>query len=272
MERAAWAPQGIDLSVPSVSRMYDFYLGGSHNFEVDREAARQAMEAWPGLPKLAQANRAFVRRAVRYAISEGVTQLLDVGSGIPTFGAVHETAVALDSGCRVLYADNDQVAVAHSRTVLQETPTADIVSADLRTPQDILESAEAERLLDLRQPVALFLTSVLHYVEDKDEPEKAVRALAEALAPGSLLAITHASTQPGAKQGCSALRAVYGTSNAPLTVRSRSAIEELFGDLELVEPGVVALPEWRPEDPLEQEESAAFGGFAGVGRKAGTPG
>lgn len=272
MERAAWAPQGIDLSVPSVSRMYDFYLGGSHNFEVDREAARQAMEAWPGLPKLAQANRAFVRRAVRYAIREGVTQVLDVGSGIPTFGAVHETAFALDPACRVLYADNDQVAVAHSRTVLEEAPAADIVSADLRTPQDILESAEAERLLDLNQPVALLLTSVLQYVEDKDEPDKAVRALTEALAPGSLVVITHASAQSAVKQGCSALRAVYGTSNAALTVRPRSAIEQLFDGLELVEPGVVALPEWRPEEPLEQEESAAFAGFAGVGRKAGIAG
>src|SRR5262245_62830023 len=114
MERPAWAPQGIDLTVPSVSRMYDYYLGGSHNFEVDREAGKRAIEAWPGLPKIIQANRAFMRRAIRYAIGEGVTQFLDIGSGIPTFGNVHEVAQSADSSARVVYVDNDPVAVAHS--------------------------------------------------------------------------------------------------------------------------------------------------------------
>lgn len=122
MERPAWAPQGIDLSVPSVSRIYDYYLGGSHNFEVDREAARKAMEFLPGLPKIMQANRAFMRRAVRYAVNEGVTQFLDIGSGIPTFGNVHEVAQNASDDARVVYVDHDQVAVAHGRAVLEGTP------------------------------------------------------------------------------------------------------------------------------------------------------
>ena len=132
MERPAWAPQGIDISVPSVSRMYDFYLGGSHNFEVDREAARKAMEFLPGLPKIMQANRAFMRRAVRYAVDQGIDQFLDIGSGIPTFGNVHEVAQAAHPGARVAYVDHDPVAVAHSQAVLDGNDRAVIAAADLR--------------------------------------------------------------------------------------------------------------------------------------------
>lgn len=193
MERPAWAPQGIDISVPSVSRIYDYYLGGSHNFEVDREAARKAMEFMPGLPKIMQANRAFMRRAVRYAVQEGVTQFLDIGSGIPTFGNVHEVAQAADSAARVVYVDHDPVAVAHSRAVLDGNDRAAVVTADLRKPRDILAAPEVGELLDLDKPVALLLVAVLHFVEDTDDPQVAVAELRDALAPGSLLIVTHAA-------------------------------------------------------------------------------
>src|ERR1051325_5450435 len=142
MERPAWAPRSIDISVPSVSRIYDYYLGGSHNFEVDREAARRAMEFLPGLPKIMQANRAFMRRAVRYAVDEGITQFLDIGSGIPTFGNVHEVAQRASPGARVVYVDHDPVAVAHSRAVLDGNPDTAVVAADLRKPREILRSPE----------------------------------------------------------------------------------------------------------------------------------
>src|SRR6476660_410621 len=130
MERPAWAPRSIDISVPSVSRIYDYYLGGSHNFEVDREAARRAMEFMPGLPKIMQANRAFMRRAVRFAAAEGIDQFLDIGSGIPTFGNVHEIAQTARPGARVVYVDHDPVAVAHSQVVLRDNEHADVVAAD----------------------------------------------------------------------------------------------------------------------------------------------
>ena len=193
MERPAWAPRSIDISVPSVSRMYDYYLGGSHNFEVDREAARRAMEFMPGLPKVMQANRAFMRRAVRYAADQGVSQFLDVGSGIPTFGNVHEVAQAARPGARVVYVDHDPVAVAHSQAVLEGNDDAGVVAADLRKPQDILSSSEVGRLIDLNRPVALLLVAILHFVDDDDDPHGAVAELREALAPGSLLVLTHAS-------------------------------------------------------------------------------
>ena len=160
MERPAWAPQGIDISVPSVSRMYDFYLGGSHNFEVDREAARKAMEFLPGLPKIMQANRAFMRRAVHYATQQGVRQFLDIGSGIPTFGNVHEVAQAADPEARVAYVDHDPVAVAHSQAVLEGNERAVVAAADLRKPQEIVNHPEVSRLLDFDKPVALMLVAV----------------------------------------------------------------------------------------------------------------
>lgn len=193
MERPAWAPRNIDISVPSVSRIYDYYLGGSHNFEVDREAARKAMEFLPGLPRIMRANRAFLRRAVRYAVAEGVTQFLDIGSGIPTHGNVHEVAQEAHPGARVVYVDHDPVAVAHSQAVLGRNPDADVVAADLLKPRDILASPELGRLIDLNRPVALLLVAILHFVEDANDPYRAVAELRDALAPGSLLVLTHAS-------------------------------------------------------------------------------
>jgi SAM-dependent methyltransferase len=253
--------------------MYDFYLGGSHNFAVDREAAQRAVEAWPGLPKIIQANRAFMRRAVRYAIGEGVTQFLDIGSGIPTFGNIHEAAQSLDAGSRVVYVDNDPVAVAHSRAVLQDNDRADIVSADFRSPQDILHSAETERLLDLEQPVALMLVAVLHFVEDKDDPWKTVKELSDALAPGSLLVVSHSSADEGPMRNVGAgVRDVYKGTSSPLITRSRSEIKQFFDGFELVEPGVVALPRWRPEGASETDDPVLLSGYAGVGRKAGSVG
>lgn len=272
MERPAWAPQGIDLTVASVSRIYDYYLGGSHNFEVDREAGRKAMEAWPGLPKIMQANRAFMHRAIRFAVGEGITQFLDIGSGIPTFGNVHEVARNANPDCRVVYVDNDPVAVAHSQAVLQDDDHTEIVSADFRSPQDILGSPEVARLLDLERPVALLLVALLHFVEDKDEPWKALAEYREALAPGSLLVLTHASDQGEYRTDSTGTVDVYRRIGSPLLMRSHAEVVRFFDGYELVDPGVVAMPRWRPETPPEHEDAVVFSGFAGVGRKAGHSG
>ncbi|MFG2146969.1 SAM-dependent methyltransferase [Streptomyces sp. NPDC048696] len=270
MERPAWAPTGIDISVPSVSRIYDYYLGGSHNFEVDREAARKAMEFIPGLPKVMQANRAFMRRAVRFALDEGITQFLDIGSGIPTFGNVHEVAQHADPEARVVYVDHDPVAVAHSRAVLEGNERAGIVAADLRKPQDILASPEVRRLLDLDRPVALLLVAVLHFLEDDDDPYAAVAELRDALAPGSLLVLTHAAYEgiPLSEERAGGAVGVYRTIRNPLVMRTSEQIAGFFDGFDLVAPGVVQMPMWRPETSPEQEDPYAFSGFAGVGRKA----
>ncbi|MEV6179220.1 SAM-dependent methyltransferase [Streptomyces sp. NPDC052016] len=268
MERPAWAPRSIDVSVPSVSRIYDYYLGGSHNFEVDREAARRAMEFMPGLPKIMQANRAFMRRAVRYAAGEGITQFLDVGSGIPTFGNVHEVAQAVSPGARVVYVDHDPVAVAHSQAVLAGNEDADVVAADLRKPQEILTSPQVEQLLDLDRPVALLLVAILHFVEDEDDPYAAVAELSAALAPGSLLVLTHASYEgiPLPARRAEGAVNVYKDIRNPLIMRSRDEIARFFEGYDMVEPGLVPMPHWRPETAPEDEDPYAFSGFAGVGR------
>ncbi|MFH9861429.1 SAM-dependent methyltransferase [Streptomyces sp. NPDC017202] len=268
MDRPAWAPRSIDISVPSVSRIYDYYLGGSHNFEVDREAARRAMEFMPGLPKIMQANRAFMRRAVRYAADSGITQFLDVGSGIPTFGNVHEVAQAARPGARVVYFDHDPVAVAHSQVVLGENPDAGVVAADLLKPREILASPQVEQLIDLERPVALLLVAILHFVEDADDPYAAVAELSAALAPGSLLVLTHASYEgiPLPQGRAEGAVDVYKDIRNPLVMRSRDEIARFFEGYDMVEPGLVPMPHWRPETAPEDEDPYAFSGFAGVGR------
>ncbi len=276
MERPAWAPPGIDISVPSVSRIYDYYLGGSHNFEVDRQTARRAMEFMPGLPKIMQANRAFMRRAVRHAVAEGVTQFLDIGSGIPTFGNVHEVAQAASPQARVVYVDHDPVAVAHSRAVLTGDDHSGIVAADLRKPKEILAAPEVGRLLDLGRPVALLLVAVLHFLEDADDPYAAVAELRDALAPGSLLILTHASYEgiPLTQETAAGTVGVYRDMRNPLVMRTREQIGGFFDGFEMLEPGLVSMPDWRPDRPDDGEDGEtpedpyAFSGFGGVGRKA----
>ncbi|MGW7257467.1 SAM-dependent methyltransferase [Streptomyces sp. NPDC054834] len=270
MERPAWAPRSIDISVPSVARIYDYYLGGSYNFEVDREAARKALEFMPGLPKIMQANRAFLRRAVRYACAEGITQFLDIGSGIPTFGSVHEVAQAATEGARVVYVDHDPVAVSHTEAVLAGNTGTGVVAADLRKPDEILASPQVEALIDLNRPVALLLVAILHFVEDADDPCGAVARLSEALAPGSLLILTHASYEgiPVAAERAEGAVDVYKGIRNPLIMRSRDEIARFFEGYDMVEPGLVPMPHWRPQTPPEEEDPYAFSGFAGVGRTA----
>ncbi|MFF4485985.1 SAM-dependent methyltransferase [Streptomyces sp. NPDC001544] len=270
MERPAWAPRSIDISVPSVARIYDYYLGGSYNFEVDREAARRALEFMPGLPKIMQANRAFMRRAVRFAAAEGITQFIDIGSGIPTFGNVHEVAQEAAPGARVVYVDHDPVAVAHTEAVLAGNDHADVVAADLRKPQEILASPQVEALIDLNRPVALLLVAILHFVEDSDDPYDAVARLSAALAPGSLLILTHASYEgiPVPAERAEGAVDVYKGIRNPLIMRSREEIARFFGGYEMVEPGLVPMPLWRPQTPPEEEDPYAFSGYAGVGRTA----
>ncbi|MFD3924852.1 SAM-dependent methyltransferase [Streptomyces sp. NPDC058614] len=270
MERPAWAPRSIDISVPSVSRIYDYYLGGSHNFEVDREAARKAMEFMPGLPKIMQANRAFMRRAVRFAADEGIDQFLDIGSGIPTFGNVHEIAQASRPGAHVVYVDNDPVAVAHSQAVLEGNEDADVLAADLLKPREILASSQVQRLIDLNRPVALLLVAILHFVEDADDPYEAVAELRDALAPGSLLVVTHASYEgiPLPREQAEGTVDVYKNIRNPLIMRSREDIARFFEGYDMVEPGLVPMPDWRPDTAPEDEDPFSFSGFAGVGRTA----
>ncbi|MFG1806922.1 SAM-dependent methyltransferase [Streptomyces sp. NPDC049040] len=268
-DRPSWAPPGIDITVPSVSRVYDYFLGGSHNFEVDREAARNALKAIPAIPRVGQANRAVMRRAVRHAMGQGIDQFLDIGSGIPTFGNVHEVVHALNPDANVVYVDNDPVAVAHSKAVLDGNEHATIAAADLRDPRSVLEHAETSRMLDLDRPVTLLLVAVLHFLSEADNPYEVVATLRDALAPGSILVVTHGAPQQAFDADQRRVQDVYQRTSTPVVLRDTAEVERFFTGFDLLEPGVVPVQDWRPDTPpAEDEDPALLALLAGVGLKA----
>ena len=263
-----WVPAGVDTRRANIARLYDYLLGGSHNFLADRDVARALAAVEPEIRAIARANRAFLSRAVRFLGAAGISQFLDIGSGIPTEGNVHEVAQRANPGARVVYADIDPIAIAHSRTILAGGKNAAIIEGDLREPEKILAHDDTRRLIDFSQPVGLLLVSVLHYVADADDPWRAVAALRDALAPGSYLVLCHGTTE-GQPSVVQAAKKVFNRSVAIQShARSRVEIMRLFGDFELMEPGLVHIPLWRPDSPADvPEDPSKFMGLAGVGQK-----
>jgi hypothetical protein len=272
MSRPDWAPAGVDLERPNVARMYDYYLGGSHNFRVDREVADQAVAAYPDLPRTAAANRAFLHRAVRYCLGAGVRQFLDLGSGIPTVGNVHEVAQRIDSSARVVYVDTDPIAIAHARALLAGDDRSTAIRKDAREPEAIIDDPEVRRVLDFTEPVAVLLVAVLHFVSDEDKPAELVARLTEQVVPGSHVVISHGMTAGGvgeANQDGPVLT-LYRRTPTPLCPRPRLAIEAMFAGLELVDPGLVLAPHWRPDTLRTADDSDDWClALAGVARKPG---
>jgi S-adenosyl methyltransferase len=267
MEGPGWASGGLDLEHPSAARVYDYYLGGSHNFAVDRRMARRAIELWPELPMIMQANRAFLRRSVRYLVRAGITQFLDIGSGIPTEGNVHEVAQAASPGVRVVYVDIDPVAVAHSRDILAGNPCADVIQADLRDVAAVFDDPRAKRLLDLTQPIGVLMVAMLHFVPDEAEPANIVAQYRKMMAPGSHLVVSHA-THEGQPDQAGPHIALYQRTATPMRMRSRVEVEALLEGFDLVSPGVVFLPLWRPDSPADVDDHPErFTGYAVVGRR-----
>lgn len=243
--RPAWAPQDVDVDRPSAARVYDYYLGGSHNFAVDREMARRAVAEWPELPHIMRSNRAFLRRAVRWCVEQGVDQFLDIGSGIPTAGNVHEVARAGNPAARVVYVDVDPVAVAHSVTLLADVPGTGVVQADLCDVDDVLEDPVVAEVLDLDRPVALLVVALLHFVGDERGPAAALARYRDRLAPGSLLVLSHATADEATDRAAGHL-ALYRDTATPMSMRPHAEVLRFFDGYELVEPGLVPLPRWRP--------------------------
>jgi SAM-dependent methyltransferase len=266
MARPDWAPETIDIERPSVARMYDYYLGGSHNFAVDRAAAQQMIAAVPEAPLMAQANRAFLRRAVRFLIDAGIRQFLDIGSGIPTVGNVHEIAQEAAPDARVAYVDIDPVAVAHSRHILSGNDLAAVVQEDLRRPRAILDHPQIRSLIDFDEPVAVMIVAVLHFVPDSDDPAGIIKTLRDALVPGSFLALSQASDDGRGADERQDAEDVYRRTDNPLSVRGRTEVAGFFDGFTLVEPGVVWVPEWRPDSPESAEEAHRAVFLGGVGR------
>ncbi|MFI6231783.1 SAM-dependent methyltransferase [Micromonospora echinospora] len=267
--RPDWAPDTIDVERPSVARMYDYYLGGSHNFAADRAAAGAMMAAVPEAPLMAQANRAFMRRVVHFLAESGVRQFLDIGSGIPTVGNVHEVAQRVAPDSRVVYVDVDPVAVAHSREILSRNDQAVVFQEDLRRPERILDHPDLHGLLDLTEPVALMIVAVLHFVADDDRPAEILRTLRDALPAGSYLVLSQASDIGQYGDARADAERVYRNTDNPLVLRDRAELTAFFDGFELVEPGLVWVPAWRPEFPEHAEDAARSGFLGGVGRLGG---
>ncbi|MEJ2869786.1 SAM-dependent methyltransferase [Actinomycetospora sp. OC33-EN08] len=265
MTRPAWAPREVDIDRPSAARVYDYYLGGSHNFAVDREMARQAIADWPDLPRIMQGNRAFMRRAVRYCSAQGIDQFLDIGSGIPTAGNVHEVAREENPEARVVYVDVDPVAVAHARALLEGDERTGVVRADLCDVDAVLDDAAVRAVLDLDRPVALLAVALLHFVGDDRRPAEVLARYRDALAPGSHLVLSHA-TADGVPERVDDHVALYRRTDTPMSMRSHAEVLRFFDGFSLVEPGLVYFALWRPDDPVGDRPERSPG-YAGVGRR-----
>jgi S-adenosyl methyltransferase len=263
-----WVPPEVDTGKANTARVYDYWLGGSHNFRADQDAARALIALDPNMRATMRANRAFLGRAVRYLAGEaGIRQFLDIGSGIPTEQNVHQVAQAVAPGARVVYVDNDEVAVAHSRLMLEDNPDATIVHADLREPAKILADPETQLLIDFSRPVAVLLVAVLHFIPDSGQPQQIIATLREAMAPGSYLVICHACRD--ASPGLAAQHETVYSSRvaAQLCLRTREQISQFFDGFTLIEPGVTWLPQWRPNHPDDvPEDPWKYWGLAGVAR------
>lgn len=260
-------PVGIDVAKPNAARCYDYYLGGAHNFAVDRQFARRIVSAMPSIRQVAQSNRAFLRRAVLFCLERGVRQFLDIGAGIPTVGNIHDIAAREVSEARVVYVDNEPTAVAHGRTMLGGQDRATIIGGDLLDVDGVLNAPETRRMLDLSQPVGIMMVALLHFVPDVQAPREVLKHYHDAVAPGSFLGLSH-FTGDDRPEEVDAVVELYDRSITPVTVRTRAEVAELVSSFETVDPGVVYLPEWHPESPEDVAEDPASSCLYGVlGRK-----
>jgi S-adenosyl methyltransferase len=255
--------------IPSAARMYDYYLGGKDNYPADRDAAEEVISRMPPgtVRTTALQNRLFLGRAVRYLVAEtGIRQFLDIGAGLPTQGNVHDIARSIAPECRVVYVDHDPVVLAHGRNMLNGVGQATIIKHDLRQPEEILADPELRDVLDLGKPVAVMLVAVLHFVPDEENPRGIIGRLMDAVPPGSYLVISHA-TADFHPEWDEAVKA-YSSANSSMRNRTLAEVDALFAGFELIDPGIVLLPQWHPDPatgPLEDVTRSL--GWCGVARK-----
>ena len=267
-----YPPPGVDAREPNIARVYDACLGGKDNFAADRQVVESVLRVSPDAPAIARANRAFLRRVVRYLTGEaGMTQLLDIGSGLPTAGNVHEVAHELNPEVRTVYVDNDPVVHIHGQALLADRLTTEVVTADVRRPAEIVGHPEIRGFLDFSEPIGLLLVAVMHHVDDKDEPDAIMAALRGALPHGSYLAISsfarpgpeHPEEQGVAREVERIFRDQLGTGYW----RPADEIRGWFGDWTMVEPGLVPLSQWRPDAVRDAPSPLMHGLIGGVARK-----
>lgn len=262
-------PPGVQLDRPSVARIYDYLLGGYHNFEIDRRTADEFAKLFPDLALTARVNRAFLRRAAAFVAQQGIDQFLDLGSGIPTVGNVHEIVRRYQPQARTVYVDLEPVAIAHAEAILADDPNTRAILADIRRPQDILEHPHTRALIDFSRPVGLFAVALLHYVTDDDEAERVINTFKDMLVSGSYLTVgvwTYDDAPRDIMEKYAEMSAMLTTQGAP---RPRVKVLPYFDGFELVEPGLVHGPQWRPDGPddLILDEPGRSVNWVGVARK-----
>jgi hypothetical protein len=261
----------IDMSKPNAARMYDYHLGGAHNFAPDRALASQVEQVSPWVKDVARINRAWLHRVVNFLMSQGIRQFLDLGSGIPTVGNVHEIAQHADPATRVAYVDNEPVAVHHSHELLQDNENAGIAWADVCDPRAVLEHPEVTRLIDFTEPVGLLIVGLLLFIDDDADPAGLVASYRSACPAGSYLAISTMSqdeADPATRAQLANLLALYEGADERITPRTKETIEGWFAGTSLVEPGLTLLDEWRP-DREALTSPARLLGYGGVGHVPG---
>jgi SAM-dependent methyltransferase len=259
--------QDLQLDIPNPARVYDYLIGGKLNYAMDREFADKVIAQLPRAREMAMMNRGWLRRAVRFGVSQGIRQFLDIGSGMPTEGHVHEVAQELAPESRVVYVDNEAIAVAHSEIVLDGNDLAEMVNADGERPEEVIDHPVTQELLDFGKPVMVFLAAFVHFIPDSRDPAGLIAQYRDALAPGSYLALS-SDTSDLADDEMTRAVALYENTTRPLFLRSGDELRALMDGFEIVEPGVVFTPEWRPDNPEDvgsDPERASI--LAVVGRK-----
>ncbi len=255
----------IDTSRPHPARIYDYLLGGKDNYEVDRRAGDELAAAAPEVRIGVQANRDFMRRAVRHVVGAGVRQILDIGTGLPTSPNVHETAHEVAPDVRVAYVDNDPIVNTHAGALLSGSGATSTVLADLRDPQAIIDHPEVRKVIDFDEPIALLLVAIVHFLTEAEEPERIVATLRDALPAGSFLVLSHATSDFADRRDA---EAVYNQATATLNLRPKAEVMRFFDGFEPAEPGLVQVPFWRPDAP-SPAGSDTIGIYGGVARKSG---
>ncbi|MGH3382695.1 MAG: SAM-dependent methyltransferase [Actinoallomurus sp.] len=242
-------PPTFDISRPSPARMYDFFLGGKDNFEVDRKAGKTVNDALGDVMThdIVWENRRFLQRAVRFMAESGIDQFVDLGTGLPTQGNVHEIAQRANPGARVVYVDYDPIVLAHGRALLADNDTTTVITADMRDPDAVLSHPEMVSFIDFSRPVAVLSVAVLHFIPDSDDPSGIVRRFRGAMAPGSYLALSHLTTSGPPAEEVDQVVEVYKNATSPIVFRSREVIETFFAETELVDPGLVRPWQWQPD-------------------------
>ncbi|WP_433414890.1 SAM-dependent methyltransferase [Microtetraspora malaysiensis] len=239
----------FDPNTPNAARMYDYYLGGKDNFPSDRAAAEQVLRYVPEIPIGIRENRAFLQRAVRFLAEQGVRQFLDIGAGLPTQQNVHQVVAEVAPEARTVYVDNDPQVLVHARALLQDSPQVVVVEGDLRQPGEIMNHPEVRGHLNFDEPIAVLLLAIVHFIPDSDDPIGIIAQIRSALPPGSHMVISHVAVDER-PESAPPVEGIYRSASAQFVARVSSEIEPFFDGLDMVEPGVVNLHEWRPDSPV----------------------